>query len=50
MGSLAALEVIRALTGFGEDSAGKLLVVDGLGLRFRTLKLLKDPECPACKA
>jgi adenylyltransferase/sulfurtransferase len=50
MGSLAALEVIRALTGFGEDSAGKLLVVDGLGLRFRTVKLLKDPECPACKA
>ena len=49
MGSLAALEVIRALTGFGEDSAGKLLLMDGLGLRFRTVKLPKDPECPACK-
>jgi adenylyltransferase/sulfurtransferase len=50
MGSLAAMEVIRALTGFGDDSAGKLLVMDGLGLRFRTVKLPKDPECPACKA
>jgi len=50
MGSLAAMEVIRALTGFGEDSAGKLLLMDGLGLRFRTVKLPKDPECPACKA
>ena len=50
MGSLAAMEVIRALTGFGEDSAGKLLLMDGLGLRFRTVKLSKDPECPACKA
>ncbi|MDP8913605.1 MAG: HesA/MoeB/ThiF family protein [Pseudomonadota bacterium] len=49
MGSLAAMEVIRALTGFGEDSAGKLLLMDGLGLRFRTVKLPKDPECPACK-
>jgi adenylyltransferase/sulfurtransferase len=50
MGSLAAMEVIRALTGFGEDSAGKLLLMDGLSLRFRTVKLPKDPECPACKA
>jgi molybdopterin-synthase adenylyltransferase len=49
MGSLAAMEVIRALTGFGEDSAGKLLLMDGLSLRFRTVKLPKDPECPACK-
>ena len=49
MGSLAALEVIRAVTGFGADSAGKLLLMDGLGLRFRTVKLSKDPECPACK-
>lgn len=49
MGSLAAMEAIRALAGFGEDSAGKLLLMDGLGLRFRTVKLPKDPECSACK-
>lgn len=50
MGSLAALEVIRAIVPFGEDSAGKLLLVDALNLRFRTLKLPKDPGCPACAA
>lgn len=45
MGSLAALEAIRAIVPFGEDSAGKLLLADTLNLRFRTLKLPKDPGC-----
>ena len=48
MGSLAALEAIRALVPFGEDPAGKLLLADALGFRFRTLTLPKDPGCPAC--
>lgn len=48
IGSLAALEAIRAVAGFGEDSAGKLLSVDALTLRFRTLTLRKDPGCRAC--
>lgn len=48
MGSLAALEVIRCLVPFGEDSASKLLLADTLSLRFRTLALPKDPACPAC--
>ncbi|MCP3731912.1 molybdopterin-synthase adenylyltransferase MoeB [Sphingomonas sp. MG17] len=48
LGSLAALEVIRAIVPFGEDSAGKLLIADTLALRFRTLTLPKDPGCPAC--
>lgn len=50
MGSLAALEVIRALVPFGEDSAGTLLLADALALRFRTIRLPKDPGCPACAA
>jgi len=50
MGSLAALEAIRAIVPFGEDSAGKLLLVDALALRFRTLSLPKDPGCPSCGA
>ena len=45
LGSLAALEVIRAITGFGDDSAGKLLLVDALAFRFRTITLPKDPGC-----
>lgn len=45
LGSLAAMEAIRAITRFGEDSAGKLLLVDALSLRFRTIALPKDPGC-----
>lgn len=48
LGSLAALEVLRAIAPFGEDSAGKLLLLDLLALRFRTIRLPKDPGCPAC--
>jgi len=48
MGSLAALEAIRAVAPFGEDAAGKLLLVDALSLRFRTLTLPKDSGCKAC--
>jgi len=48
MGSLAALEVLRSIVGFGEDSAGKLLLVDALAFRFRTITLPKDPGCPCC--
>ncbi|WP_380874583.1 thiamine biosynthesis protein ThiF [Sphingomonas sp. DBB INV C78] len=45
LGGLAAMEAIRAITGFGEDSAGRLLLVDALGFRFRTLRMPKDPGC-----
>ena len=48
VGSLAAVEVLRAIIGFGDDSAGKLLLIDSLAFRFRTLALPKDPGCPAC--
>ena len=48
LGSLAALEAIRALVPFGEDSAGKLLIADLLSLRFRTVRLTRDPACRAC--
>ncbi|MDB5711508.1 MAG: molybdopterin biosynthesis protein MoeB [Sphingomonas bacterium] len=48
MGSLAALETIRAIVPFGEDPAGKLLLADALAFRFRTISLPKDPGCPVC--
>ena len=48
MGSMAAIEAIRASVPFGDDSAGRLVIADALALRFRTLKLPKDPGCPAC--
>jgi adenylyltransferase/sulfurtransferase len=46
MGSLAAIEAIRQIVPFGEDPAGRLLLVDALAFRFRTIMLPKDPGCP----
>lgn len=48
IGSLAALEAIRAVAPFGEDPAGTLLIADLLAARYRTLRLPKDPGCRAC--
>ena len=48
IGSLAALEAVRAVAPFGDDPAGKLLLFDALSLRFRTLALPKDPGCTMC--
>jgi len=45
LGSMAAMEVIRAITGFGDDPIGKLLLVDALAFRCRTITLPKDPGC-----
>jgi adenylyltransferase/sulfurtransferase len=48
IGSLAALEVIRALVPFGADMAGRLLIADLLSMRFRTIDVAKDPGCIGC--
>ena len=48
LGSLAALEAIRAIVPFGGDPAGKVLIADLLGWRFRALTLPKDPGCRSC--
>ena len=48
MGSFAAMEVIRVITGFGDDPAGKLHIFDGLAPAMRTIKLPKDPACSTC--
>lgn len=45
LGSLAALEAVRAITGFGDDPTGRLLLVDALAFRFRTIAVPKDPGC-----
>jgi len=45
LGSLAAIEAIRAIVPFGADPAGSLLLIDALHFRFRTIGLLKDPGC-----
>jgi adenylyltransferase/sulfurtransferase len=45
LGSLAAIEAVRQIVPFGEETAGKLLIVDALAFRFRTIALTKDPGC-----
>jgi len=48
VGSLAAVEAIRSLVGFGQDNAGALLRIDALAFRFRSVRVPKDPGC-ACR-
>jgi molybdopterin-synthase adenylyltransferase len=48
MGSFAAMEAIRYLTGFGDEAKGKLNIFDGLKPAMRTITLPKDPECSSC--
>ncbi|QNE33264.1 molybdopterin-synthase adenylyltransferase MoeB [Sphingomonas sp. NBWT7] len=48
LGSMAALEAIRAIVPFGDEPAGRLVILDLLDLRFRSVRLPKDPACPAC--
>jgi molybdopterin-synthase adenylyltransferase len=45
-GSLAALEVIRAIVGFGEGLVGRLLMIDARSMRFETLNYAWDPDNP----
>ena len=47
-GHFAALIALRALLGIGEDAAGKLHLLDGLALNWRTMNLPKDPACKTC--
>jgi len=48
VGSLQALEVIKLILGKGEPLRGRLLLFDALNMKFRELKLRKNPECPVC--
>src|SRR6201996_7965450 len=48
LGIIQATEVIKLILGIGEPLIGRLLLVDALGMNFRTLKLRKNPSCPAC--
>jgi adenylyltransferase/sulfurtransferase len=48
VGVIQATETIKLILGSGEPLIGRLLLVDALGMRFRELKLRKNPDCPAC--
>ncbi|NNF05010.1 MAG: molybdopterin-synthase adenylyltransferase MoeB [Rhodothermales bacterium] len=48
LGSLQATEVIKLITGIGESLVGRMLVVDAADMRFKTLAVTRDPDCPVC--
>ncbi len=50
VGTIQAAETLKLLLGVGEPLVGRLLMVDGLRMDFRTMRVRRDPACPACGA
>jgi adenylyltransferase/sulfurtransferase len=50
VGSIQAMETIKLILGRGDGLVGRLLLFDALGMKFRELKLRKNPNCPMCGA
>ena len=48
VGSIQAMETIKLILGRGDSLVGRLLLFDALGMKFRELKLRKNPNCPMC--
>lgn len=48
VGTLQATEALKLILGLGENLVGRLLLVDALVMRFRTISVERDPKCPAC--
>tara|TARA_B100000749_G_C18321519_1_gene421064 strand:- start:249 stop:800 length:552 start_codon:yes stop_codon:yes gene_type:complete len=48
IGTIQATEAVKLIIGVGEPLVNRFMIYDALRMRFRELKLRKDPECPAC--
>src|ERR1022692_2207210 len=48
IGLIQATETVKLILGIGQTLVGRLLLYDALGMKFRELKLRKNPECPVC--
>ena len=48
VGTIQALQAIKVLLGLGDQLCGELLLIDGLDLSFRKVKIVKDSGCPIC--
>ena len=48
IGTIQATEAIKLLTGIGETLVNRLMLYDALSMRFRELKLRRNPNCPVC--
>ena len=49
IGTMAALDAVRALTGWGASLVGRLAIIDMLDRRWREVAVAKEPECPICR-
>ena len=45
---MQATETVKLILGLGEPLIGRLLTYDALGMRFREVRLRRDPKCPLC--
>ncbi|WP_067178844.1 adenylyltransferase/sulfurtransferase MoeZ [Microtetraspora niveoalba] len=48
IGSIQVNEAIKVITGIGEPLVGRLMIYDALEMKYRDVKVRKDPECPLC--
>jgi molybdopterin/thiamine biosynthesis adenylyltransferase/rhodanese-related sulfurtransferase/molybdopterin converting factor small subunit len=48
IGMIQATEAVKIILGIGEPLIGRFMIYDALKMRFRELKLRKDPDCPVC--
>jgi len=48
VGTIQAMEAIKLILGIGEPLVGRFLIFDALRMKFRELRLRKDPDCPVC--
>ena len=48
IGTIQATEAIKLLAGIGDTLVGRLMLYDALNMRFRELKLRRNPNCPVC--
>jgi rhodanese-related sulfurtransferase len=48
IGLIQATETVKLILGIGEPLVGRLMLYDALGMRFRELKLRRNPDCPVC--
>jgi molybdopterin/thiamine biosynthesis adenylyltransferase/rhodanese-related sulfurtransferase len=48
VGTIQATEAVKLIIGVGEPLVNRFMIYDALRMKFRELKLRKDPECPVC--
>ena len=50
IGCVQAIETVKLLCGIGESLAGRLVLFDGLGMRWEEIRLVRRPDCPVCSS